>query len=777
MSTYNQINNRKQHAEEAAPVIFFMLHTADGGWKSTICSSLADAVNLWQSRKDSTHETGVLHIGFDSPPSQELDSITDQYRGRVLITTAAKYILPTSYVVSTNPIVGSNNFPIYLALKGWGYYLEDTTIAANEISERPQGWIALYIKENSNMAPVLSRHKIYDDASYLNNEYELNALIRHQLGVFRTHYLVGPNCKDPCEIARAAPPWFAKRKLTSLNTANKVDKIFRQNNLQTVADLAAWDLTKLYKEPWVGYKTIYYMTTCLNIALNDTSALTNQLYPLTTQMPDIKANLNTTISFLENVKHFLLLLNKYEYYIFERYLGFHTPPQSMRQIIESYGCDEKFLHDAKSSLIKKMKQHSFWTTMLQKIALLLSATSTPLSIARIEMMDSWFKGVSEYPMFLKKLALFMTNDNIHILKINEQFYFSMLTQTVWNGIVEKAKTRLYSGAIEGLDETKAYAYVQGLLPDGSKGFANILWEQVTQLCHFKIAPDGTRVLTGYGKNMNYIVATILRESDVPLHYYKITELANRRQTRTAPLQPKKVLAIAREVGLMFNVGTYGHSKHIPFSTAQMNQIRSICEHALSAQQIKRQWHVDEILSALPIQVRNIYTKLDKYILNIILTQSKLLQRIRKMVWTMAGLYEANYRSISEVQAVVNILEIAGHPLSGNEIKERMIMVRGVGDLFIIPLCDPLVRIQPGVWGLNDRDVPISRATQKVLIEELVVQLNKKQISIHLNEVADILPLKNCPAYTFTTIAMQDKRIKMSKTKYIYLSEWNGVRIK
>ena len=777
MNTYNQINNRTQHTEEAAPAIFFMLHTADGGWESTICSSLVDAVNLWQSRKDSSHETGVLHIGFDSPPSQELDSITDQYRGRVLITTAAKYILPTSYVVSTNPIVGSNNLPIYLALEGWGYCLKDTTIAANEISKIPQGWIALYIKENPNIAPVLSRHKIYDDASYLNNEYELNALIRHQLGVFRTHYLIGPNCKDPCEIARAAPPWFAKRKLTNLNTISKVDKIFERNNLQTVADLATWDITKLYKEPWVGYKTIYNLTRCLNIALNDTAALTNQLYPHTIQMPNIQASLNTTISFLENIKHFLLLLNEHEYYIFERYLGFHAPPQSMRQITESYGRDEKRLYYAKSSLIKKMKQHFFWTTMLQKIALLLNATSTPLSIARIEMMDSWFKGVSKYPMFFRKLALFMTNNNIHILKINEHFYFSMLTQTVWNGIIKKAKTRLYTGAIKGLDETKAYAYVQDLLPDGSKGFANILWEQVTQLCHFKIAADGTRILTGYGRNMNCIIATILRESDLPLHYYKITELANRRQIRTTPLQPQNVLAIARSVGLMFNVGTYGHSKHIPFSTAQMNQIRSICEHVLSAQQIKRQWHVDEILSALPIQVRNIYTKLDKYILNIILAQSKLLQRIGKMIWTIAGISEAHHRSISEVQAIINILEIAGHPLSGNEIKERMMMVRGIGNLFIIPLRDPLIRIQPGVWGLNDRDVSISRETQKVLIEKLVIQLNKKQISIHQNELADILPLKDCSPYTFTTIAMQDKRIRMSQKKYIYLSEWNKARIK
>ena len=778
MNLHNRITKDKQLTVQASLHIFLMIRSADGEWHSIVCSNLSHAVRVWKSRKDTERDTGILHIGFERPLFRHFDNLVNRYLGRMLITTAAKYTLPASFVVSRKPIACTGNFTVYLGLEGWGYSLKDIKTKADDTPKKLQDWIVSYLKENPHAAKILSAHKIYDDTSYLNAEHGLEPITRLQLGMFRYHYLVGANCKDPCELARAAPPWLAKRKLTSLNITSRAYKIFARNNLVTVADLATWTSERLLKEPLVGYKSLYNILERLKIALSDapisdTTQIPN-IYPgnKATQSAEIYSNFNFNL--IENIKCFLLSLNERERYVLKRYLGFETPPLSIRQIADN--CDTKppNLRYLAGSSIQKLKQNLFWYTFIQKITRLLNDKLAPLSINRVEAMDSWFKGISEQQIFLVNLVRVMNKNDINIIDVNGTFYFSTIDQPAWDSIVEKAKKTLATGTNKKWSETEACLIVQNLLPDTAKEFAHILWHHASLLCHFKTNPDGERILTGYGKSINSIIKTILCESDVPLHYSRITELANLRQERK--LEKLKVRAMACGVALVFKAGTYGLAKHILLSEEQMNSVRREAESIVCAENTKKQWHAFEILSALPEQITDTHKVLDKYLLNIILAKSKVLKYLGKMAWVDTQRHNDDKIRINNVQAIINILEEAGHPLRTSEIKERLAAVKGINKFFCIPLTDPLIRTKPGTWGINDRDVPISRKQQRTLIEKLVKKLNQRQTAIHLHEIPDSLPLQNCSPYTFLTIAAQDERLRVSSSKYVYLDEWKELRV-
>ena len=102
-------------------------------------------------------------------------------------------------------------------------------------------------------------------------------------------------------------------------------------------------------------------------------------------------------------------------------------------------------------------------------------------------------------------------------------------------------------------------------------------------------------------------------------------------------------------------------------------------------------------------------------------------------------------------------------------------MRGVSEFFQIFPVGPLVRVRPGIWGINDRDVPLSNEEQAELAEKLIQMLEEKQRGIHVSELSEGLVLKDCPPDTFLGLAAQDGRLKIAQGRYVYLAEWGSPR--
>ena len=767
--------------------------------------------------------------------------------------------------------------------------METLTKKTNTITEAAQCWIASYIKENPEAEKMLNTYKIYNDASYLNMEHSLDWIARQKLGIFRTHHLVGINCKDPCKIAHAAPPWLAKRKLTSFNFTSKIYKNFEKNNLREVADLATWTNEKLLKELHFGYKTIYSISICLKNALNTKSALNakqsanidmdnhaamdasvNQNDPeqlkkillyarncedpcklarvalpwlgnlklkdmnIPTRVSNILTNegietiadfakyspeellkkrwfgrlslqniincLNIALvkdfildrkqsldiklmpiaqtalnfNFIESMRYFLLALDQNDRYFIERRLAFETTFQTVPQIADELNIPLKDTSGIRVRVMKKLKNTFFWYIFMEKITRLINSANSPLPLNRIAITDLWFNGIYSHQIFFKKLINMAGGPDMHIISINGTSYLSTIKQSAWDNIVQEARALLSSAMDKEWSEAEACLHVQELLPDNAKKFAILLWKQVSHLCLYKINSDSTRILIDYGRNIKQAVRVILCGSDTPMHYQEIIKAAKLNMRKD--LSPEQVCTAATKISFLFDQRTYGLDKHIPFSDKQIACICQKAEYIVYANKVKKQWHIHEILPQLSEQLDENFEKLDAYLLNIILHKSKKLSYLKRMVWTTTECANAGAKRIHKYQAIIAILRKAGRPLRNSQIKKQLATRGSIYISVNTRRKTPLINIKPCVWGLLDRDVPISPAEQCKLIQKLVDKLSEKQSAIHMNELPDMLPLQNCSPTLFLAIMTQDKRLKCTRNKYIYLAEWREPRI-
>ena len=747
---------------------FLMMRSTDGTWTVTVCRDLGAVMSAWKMRKEQDRDVAVLHVGFDRPPSQSFDGIADAHPGCMLLTAAAKHVLPNSFITSTAPIGATESAEIFIGLQGWGYSLEDPTARADRFEPprtdtKPQGWVASFLNEYPSDAETLSAHGIFDEASYLAGESGLERSTRHRSGVFRAHHLIGANCEDPCTLARAAPPWLADRELASLGLPVRADNVYRVSGIETVCDLADWSPEALLDQQNFGRKSLRDTLQALTAALNDG--------PLRTAMTEAAPESG---HLLTDVRRSLLTFSDRERDVLVRRLGFETPPETLQEVADDYGITRERIRQIEARATKKWIRESFWDDIIkQKISRLLIGRNFPLPVAGVEAIDGWFEGVSGQRVFFRNLVQTICSDGIHVVSVDGVDYLSLMTQETWEHTVSEASALLSSGAGREWSEDYARSLVHGLLPDTAKEFGTLLWDKASRLCHFSVADDGSRILTSYGRSADQLVEAILAESDTPLHYTEIAERARIRDGRG--LDARRAHSAAANVGFLFARGTYGLTRHVPLSDEQMSQIRSEAEDIVCSEAPGRQWHSSEILSEISERMDSGFNSLDKYVLDIALAGSEMLRPLGKMTWVAASAGTDDQSRIDVHQAVVAIVQAAGHPLSTSEIKERLTAVRGVNEFFQISPIDPLIRIQSGVWGINDRDVSVSREEQQQLVDQLVQFLNQKQSGIHASELPEILLLQDCSSDVLLSIALQDKRLKITQGRYVYLPEWESPR--
>lgn len=756
---------------EAPLRAFLMVRSSDGTWTVTVCRDLGAVLHAWKTRTEPDRDVAVLHVGFDRPPSHSFDEVAQVHPGRMLLTAAAKHAVPASFVSSTAPVSDSKGIDVFIGLQGWGYKIDDPTEGAAQLEHarpvslvnEPQGWIALFLREHPSDSEALAKSQIFDEASYLEREAELERNVRHRAGLFRLYHIVGANCSDPCEFARAAPPWLAERELTSLGLPVRADNIFRNSGIKVLGEIANWSPEEMLRLKNFGRKSLGDTLQAFTAALKE-----GPLRAATSEAVSESDRL------LTELRRSLLTFSDRERDVLVRRLGFETRPETLQEVANDYGVTRERIRQIETRAVEKWSRESSWDDILeQKITRLLIGRSFPLPVAGVEAIDAWFEGVSQHREFFRNLVQTICGNRIHVIPIDGLHYFSLMAEITWEMTVSEALSLLSSGAGKEWTEDYARSLVQGLLPDTAKEFGTLLWDKASRLCHFSVAEDGSRVLTSYGRGADHIVEAILAESDAPLHYSEIAERAKIKDGRD--LDMRRAHSAAANVGLLFSRGTYGLARHIPLSDAQVSQFRSEAEDIVCSEVSGRQWHCSEILSEIIERMGGGYEGLDKYILNIALAGSRVLKPLGKMTWVAVAARADNQPRIEIFQAVVAIVQAAGHPLSTSEIKERLTAVRGVNEYFQISASDPLIRIQPGMWGINDRDLPISREKQQQLVEQLVQSLGEKQSGIHASELTGVLSLQGCSPDAFFSIASQDKRLKIAQGRYVYLADWEGSR--
>jgi hypothetical protein len=179
---------------------YLMLRSPDGAWSVSVHRTLEDVLETWRTRSDPKQCTGVLHVGFDRPASPLFDAVAKSYPARMLVTGAAKFALSKGFDSSRKPIGEVDGLPIFVAIRGWGYFQKDKfpeaqPVAVQPNTDPPQGWAKEYLWQHPEHAGALQAAGIADETSYLAREAKLDRETRFQIGLFRYRSLVRPNSR------------------------------------------------------------------------------------------------------------------------------------------------------------------------------------------------------------------------------------------------------------------------------------------------------------------------------------------------------------------------------------------------------------------------------------------------------------------------------------------------------------------------------------------------------------------------------------------------------
>ena len=786
---------------------------------------LESVVSSWNGRL-LPEASAALHVGYWRPETEEFLEALRAYPGRILISASAVHALPKQFRSSIKAVGSAGDLPLHLALAGWGYDIEDTTISRVESSvctersardsfskeprEDPQihsGWLREFAQVHPSKFEEAMREGVVDEQSFLAVEGTLPVYLQHALGEARFRwYCAVPSAEDIIDYIAFTPLWFRSLPIEVLGLSNRSANIMRANAIHEIADFRRYSARKVLAFAGMGRKSFHEIGTRLLTVLAggatspvvqinsdratrllDERKVTSQSvrhsipvndgggFSVTPSVQNEHDELSEVITFSQALEAAFHLLTGQERRIMEMRMGVDGEPMTLQEIGEELGVTRERIRQIESRCIRQLKGISYWSSVLgPKIRRILEERNDYLAPHGLEILDPALKGASKSLCTLEYILEKLVEPKLHLVREGGQCFVTEIKQQEWLDLVRSARKLL-----ESLTETRASFdearnLVDGLLVGRGRELRGELWAAAAKNAHFA---DGN--LVAYGAGAEHMVLAILESSDVPLHYADIHQISIENGYN---YDLRRIHNAAAAVGVLYARGTYGTMRHFPLEKAQKSLVISEAEDLIGSEGEARQWHAREICDRLEERGLDCDGNLSPYIVSIALSGSRYLTYLGRMVWAAKSSGATGVANRLDMhQAVVSILIDNGAPMIANDIKARLSAERGVNTFFQIQPEGRLVRVGVGVWGLIDRDVPFSEEESRRVMEVLRSTLLETEKGIHSSEIIDkvsgIEPLAQRVKDPVLLLGLAQKfeGFGVSKGQYLYLLEWGEPR--
>lgn len=648
-------------------------------------------------------------------------------------------------------------------------------------------WIDRLKHSHPELHVELLQLGISTDQEYIDKESTLSSSLRHKVGLFRFEFLSnGIDIKDPLAIINIAPPSILDVPVLQLRLSVRTLNVLQANDIARVGEMRKFSTIQLLNLPNFGRGSLYNLADCL---YKRVTKFYGSVAPDKFENPGITGavdlgNVATSDShgFSWLLAQTLDTLDEKIRKILTLRMGYQTASETLQEIAYKYDITREGIRQLEvKGLVVLRNDDSLGAELEKRIeSLLLLRPDSGLSLKGLPILDSWFQGVEKLEQPLSYIFDKLLDKRLNLVKLNSQIFIARADQL---GIDEYllSATRLFeSGAKNRWSPEECKRQLYDLIPKSISELRSEFWIALLPSLVFGATSDNEQALMGVGRSLEVLIETVLNDSDTPLHYSDCALLIHKRFARESDEQ--RIHNVMNEVGLRFGPGTYGTMRHVPFTREELVSIRTKCEEIILSGSDGRQWSCNELLENLEENYLDFDDRLNIYLINIALAESKLLSNLKRMVWTKGSgeSLGANNR-LDLSQAVEALLIQNGRPMTNAEIKERITLERGVGPSFQIHTTDSLIRIGIGEWGLIDRDLPLNLDEQKILIAKIGEVLAQKNSGIHITEIQEIMnplyePAKRIQDPTvFFTLAQRSESIRVSKNRYVYLKEWGDER--
>lgn len=606
------------------------------------------------------------------------------------------------------------------------------------------------------------------------------------------------NIDDPITLIRFAPPWLFSISLAGLDLQVRTFNALNSQGFSVVGDIADIASETLLNIPNFGRRSLRDLAQQLKLAVERGPALNASNQQLAdaeenASSPALKASIRLSSQFgnFDSLASIIAaavssLPTKMKTVISKR-MGFYSAPMVLEEIgkeIGEKGVTRERVRQLEVKGVSKIGRDSVWRDGLEaKLAKLLDGRDDPLPFSGLPILDAWFCGIEQ---MREPFNYLLEHKNIldhrfSLLQANGQLFVSRLSQDEWDKMEKFAMKLLEGGVVNGWSLSEARRRVEDLLGVVGNEMRSELWAAAKRFAYFSSPhADGEPVLVSYGRSAEALVEAVLSESDRPLHYSEIPSLVATRYGKD--IDVRRANAAAREVALLYGKGFYGMLKHCPLSYQERELVREEALDVISQGTGDRQWSCAELTDILNERGVDFDGRLNSYTLNISLMDSSEVKYLGRNLWVQSAFSAGGASCRIDIrQAVTSLLMQAGKPMSNSEIKEALRKDRGVSHSFQIFPSGSLIRVGDGLWGLIERDLPLSNTEQAQLIDVLQKILRDRNVGIHTSEVTSCLegifePISRIDDPTLiVTVAQRSGLMSKSDGGYLFLSEWGEPR--
>ena len=169
--------------------------------------------------------SALVHAGFGRPHTDEVRETLEQHEGRVLVSAAARWLLPPGCTERPHPAVTLDAtervkaIPLHVATGGWGYTLQDS--AGDLDSNLTDGAEALPVQT------VEEVRRAFADALKLVNR------------------------ADPFAIVHVVPAWLRSVPVTLLEVGTRCANVLSQQRIRDIGDLGYYTMDQA--KGWRGF--------------------------------------------------------------------------------------------------------------------------------------------------------------------------------------------------------------------------------------------------------------------------------------------------------------------------------------------------------------------------------------------------------------------------------------------------------------------------------------------------------------------------------------------
>ncbi len=783
---------------------FLFVQDVGGQWVCKVFRDLEPLVDAAIAANGAKQHPVGVHIGFDRPETRVVSALLSEHAPLVYLSTGAVGALPHTFLTATNAIGEAGQQTFRAALSGFGYEEEEVDIQggasrSNAAEAAPihdlsfRGWLVPVEKYDPELAKVLRSVEIWDEDSYLDHEVKLDQSTRVDLALRRYDLLVGkkPTPASILDNLRATPPWLLRSPVATLSISLRSRNVCASHKIYLIGDIERLGLKGMRCLPNLGDKSVeeicrevlHHFTSGYPLRFEETATeRTGQAGQENTHQGALSLQIGEGVkasgtprasTIIDGFKEAAKSLTENERGIWAARLGFKCEPMTFQQIAGQIGLTRERIRQIETKIYRKVSRHPFWDELSQRVSCLFRGRTSPLFLDGISVIDPWFDGVEGLAHPLQEVCKHIPRVKFNVIYWNESPVVSHLTQSEWNEALDRAKQMIPSLVQYQLDERDAMNQAASVILDKGEEMREALIEELQPLCIWTTRPDGTRILIGTGKSAASWVLSVLEASDTALHLEEIQRQVTAQATYEAT-NIRNLRRAASETALLYGRSFFGLRKHCPLNEAQLEAIRVEVDDIVSGGQATKQWHSNELYEELLRRGFSYDGKLTKYIINIAISDSTDLVYLGRMIWGLRSSWRASTDSRLDVkQAIVSLLEAEGKPMSTAEIRQKLSEGRGLNRHFQIWDTSPLIRLGPGIWGLEERDLDVEqiRVTSEILQQEL----ERRQEGLHTSEVARILNLESESNVSALLSVASKSWLKIDKDQYCYLKDWGESR--